>query len=58
MAKWLKRWIPNPRVLCLKHVGGSKVDSAFHPSELDQMITRNFWNSVIKSKLSLLIVAL
>ena len=22
---------------------GSKVDSAFHPSEIDKMSTRNFW---------------
>ena len=28
-------WISNP--LC-----GSKVESAFHPSEVDQMYTRNF----------------
>ena len=26
-----------------KPVGGSKVDSAFHPSEVDKMSTRNFW---------------
>ena len=24
-------------------LGGSKVDSAFHPSEVDKMSTRNFW---------------
>ena len=24
-------------------LGGSKVDSAFHPFELDKMSTRNFW---------------
>ena len=43
MAKWLRRWIPNPGVPCSKPLGGSKVDSAFHPSEVDKMITRNFW---------------
>ena len=26
-----------------KILGGSKVNSAFHPSEVDQMGTRNFW---------------
>ena len=40
---WLGCWIPNPGVLCLKPLGGSKVDSAFHPSKVDQMRTRNFW---------------
>ena len=24
-------------------LGGSKVDSAFHPSKVDKMSTRNFW---------------
>ena len=24
-------------------VGGPKVDSAIHPSEVDKMSTRNFW---------------
>ena len=27
----------------LKTIGGSKVDSAFHPSEVDKMSTRNIW---------------
>ena len=27
----------------LKPLGGSKVDSAFHPSEVDKVSTRNFW---------------
>ena len=35
--------IPNPGVPCLKLLGGSKVDSAFHPSVVDKVITRNFW---------------
>ena len=26
-----------------KPLGGSKVDSAFHPSEVDKMSTRNIW---------------
>ena len=26
-----------------KPLGGSKVSSAFHPSDIDQMSTRNFW---------------
>ena len=28
---------------CLKPLGGSKVNSAFHPSEVGKMSTRNFW---------------
>ena len=28
---------------CSKPLGGSKVDSAFHPSNVDKMTTRNFW---------------
>ena len=31
------------RVPCSKTLGGSKVDSAFHPFEVDKMSTRNFW---------------
>ena len=38
-----RRWIPNPGVLSSKPLGGSKVDSAFHPSEVDEISTRNFW---------------
>ena len=30
-------------VPCSKPLGGSKVDSAFHPSEVDKMSTRNLW---------------
>ena len=26
-----------------KPLGGSKVDSVFHPSEVNKMSTRNFW---------------
>ena len=28
---------------CSKPLGGFKVDSAFHPSEVDKMTTRDFW---------------
>ena len=35
--------VPNPRVACSKPLGGSKVHSAFHPSKVDKMSTRNFW---------------
>ena len=31
------------RVRCSKPLGGSKVDSAFHPSKFNTMSTRNFW---------------
>ena len=43
MTKWSKRWIPNAEVLSSKPRGGSKVDSAFHPSVIGKMSTRNFW---------------
>ena len=33
----------NPGVPCSKPLGGSKIDSAFHPSDVDKMSTRNFW---------------
>ena len=31
-----------------KHLnsGGSRVDSAFHPSEVDKMSTRNLWDKL------------
>ena len=38
----LRRWIPNPGVPSSKPLGGSKVDSAFHPAEVDKVSTRNF----------------
>ena len=28
---------------CSKPLGGSKVDSAFHPAKVDKMSTENFW---------------
>ena len=43
MTEWLRYWIPNPGVLCLKPLGGSKIDSAFHPSEVNKISTRNIW---------------
>ena len=51
MAQWLRRWISNPGFSCLKPLGGSKVDSAFHPSEVDKMSTKNIWNLMVKSTL-------
>ena len=35
--------IPKPGVPRSKPLDGSKFNSAFHPSEVDQMSTRNFW---------------
>ena len=43
MASWLGRLIPNPGVSSSNPLAGFKVDSAFHPSEVDQMSTTNFW---------------
>ena len=51
MAHWLWRWIPNPGVPCSKPLGGSKVNSAFHPSKVNKMSTRNYWELVVKSRL-------
>ena len=42
-ARWLSHWIPNPGVPYSKPLGGSKVDSAFHPSKVHKISTRNFW---------------
>ena len=39
----LSHWIPNPGITYSKQLGDSKVDAAFHPSEVDQMSARNFW---------------
>ena len=39
----VRHWIPNPRFWSSKPLGGSKVDSAFHPFEVDQMSTKNYW---------------
>ena len=35
---------------CSKPLGGSKVDSAFHPSKVDKMSTKNFWELSGKKK--------
>ena len=43
MALWLRCWIPKPGVSRSKPLGGSRVDSTVHPSEVDKMSTRNFW---------------
>ena len=37
------RWIPNLGVPYSKPLGGSKVDSAVHPSKVDQLSARNIW---------------
>ena len=34
---------PKPVIFHSKPLGGFKVDSVFHPSEVDQISTRNFW---------------
>ena len=47
----MEQWPPSPGVPCSKPLGGSKVDSAFHPSEVNEVSTRNFWGLVVKSKL-------
>ena len=39
------------RCSCSKPLDGSKVGSAFHPSEVDQMSVRHFKKFVVKSKL-------
>ena len=43
MAYWLRCWVPNPGIPYSKPLGDSKVDSAFHPSQVDQMSIKNFW---------------
>ena len=39
----LRCWITNPGTPYSKPLGCSKVDAVFHPSEVDQISTRNFW---------------
>ena len=53
MVKWLGHWTHDPKTLGLKPLGGSKVDSVFHPLEVDQMSTTTSWVFVVKSTLSL-----
>ena len=43
MAQWLRHWIPNPGVPCSKPLSVSKFNSAFHPSKVNKVSTRNFW---------------
>ena len=40
------------QVPCSKPLGGSKVDSVFHLSEVDKMSTRNFCDLMAKCRLS------
>ena len=40
---YMRYWIPNSGVLFSKPLGGSKVNPAFHPSEVNKMSTRNLW---------------
>ena len=39
----LRRLIPNPGAPSSEPLDGTKVDSAFHPSEVDKTSNRNFW---------------
>ena len=38
VTQWLRSWIPNPDVSCTKLLSGSKVDSAFHLTEVDTRV--------------------
>ena len=40
---WLEYWIPSPGAPGLKPMGGFKVNTAFHPSEVGQMSTGISW---------------
>ena len=51
VAQQLRHWIPNPGVPCSKPLGGSRVESAFHPIDVDKMSTRISRNFVVTSKL-------
>ena len=42
MVKVLDCWIINPEVPSSKLLGGSKVDSTCHPSDIEQMNIKNF----------------
>ena len=43
VAQWLRRWIFNLGVPCLKPFGGSKVDLIFHLSEVNTMSSMDIW---------------
>ena len=49
--EWLA-YLIIPVVPCSRPLGGSKVESAFHPSEVDKVSTRIFWGLSVKSKLA------
>ena len=51
VAQQLRHWIPNPGVPCSKPLGGSRVESASHPIDVDKMSTRISRNFVVTSKL-------
>ena len=48
--QWLRRGVRNPGVPFSNPLGGSKNDSAFHPSNVDKLSTRNFWELSGKKK--------
>ena len=43
MSMQFRRWIPNPGIPGSKPLGSSKVNSAFHPFDVDQLSNRNSW---------------
>ena len=48
----LAHWVSIPGVPRSKPLGGSKIDSVFHPSKVDKMSTTNSLGLVVKNKLS------
>ena len=48
----LAHWVSIPGVPRSKPLGGSKIDSVFHPSKVDKMSTTNSLGLKVKSKLS------
>ena len=48
MAKRFRHWIPNSAVLDLKLLGGCEVNSAFYPSEINQVSTKNSWGPSVE----------
>ena len=43
LSCWLRCWISNPGVPYSKPLGGSKVNSAFHPYKVHKMSTSNIY---------------
>ena len=41
-------WLPNQWVPSSKPLSGSKVNSVFHPSKVDEVSNRNFWELIGK----------